>query len=114
MAARANFRDLLTAKAAEGLGAILKVLAGFSRIEARLRTCIQWRPLLQDLALEVDAIGEVFRKQYDLTASIRVAPVDWFGVLRTAGMLHSTLNGKGGNRQGASYHGLGLNRQKAR
>jgi hypothetical protein len=40
MAARANLYDLLKAQPAEGLVTISKVLAGFSRIVARLRTKI--------------------------------------------------------------------------
>ncbi len=96
----ANGCDLLKAQPAEGLSAIRKVLAGFGRIVALLRTGIQRRPLLQDLALEIDAICELFCKQYDLTVSIRIAPVYRFGMLRTLRSPDWTRNGKRGNRHG--------------
>jgi hypothetical protein len=104
MAGYANVRDLLTTQPAEGLAAVLKVLAGFTRIVARLRANIQWRPLLQDLVLEVDAIGDVLCKQDDLTASIRIAPEDRLGVLRTLQPSDSTFNSESANRQRSIYH----------
>lgn len=110
MAGYANVGDLLMTQPAEGLAAILKGGAGFSRIVARLRAKIQWRPLPQDLVLEVDAIGEVIRKQYDLTAFVSIAPVDRFGVVRavrtleSAFDLDSAFNSEGGNRQGVLHH----------